>query len=392
MKPLDKIILFVRQRVLDSKWLIVQIGFTYLVLFGAFTWLLDWVEIYKEPASQQINKVYTVSLESDKPSYSNLVYAKRVIQDLSSHPNVQTVCISSFNTPYTNNTISWQVNYETKKLLTEMRFVDQNYARVLGIDILQGRWLTQADSNETITSVVINTTLSKKIFKNQPAVGQRIYMSEPPFTGHVIGVVNYRGTNDEFERAHNELFLPAAISKYSANFQLLLRSKNELTARQEAELIEKVKKTTSIEIRFDEIAEQKRAQHHLFLLRMGTKGAVVGFCSVFCLIGLMGTLLTELYKRREEVGLRRVVGATAQHIWIQLVIEYWYLSIFVMSLASIITVQFPLLEILSIPSALYLKAMFLSSLSILSLVASFIVKFYYPLQRFTPAHSMKPFH
>jgi putative ABC transport system permease protein len=390
MKQLEKISASIRQKLLTSRWLIGQIAFTYLILFGAFTWLLDWMQIYRQPLSQQIDQVYTLTLNAPEPS-ADSAPVESVKQYLKTHPRVEAVSISSFNTPYSTNTIRYFITHQTEKVFTNVQFVGQNYARILAIDTPAGRWFTQADAKASLPSAVINTTLAKRLFTTQSALGQRIQLSQPPFSAQVVGVVNYRGTNDEFERPHNELFLLASTPQLASERRLVLRSKTPLTARQEADLIAQVKKATGSAIRFDKVADQKATQEHVFLLWTGIKAAVAGFCSLFCLIGLMGTLLTELYRRREEVGLRRVLGARMPRIWIQLLIEYWCVSVFVISFASILTLQFPLLDLFGIPSSLYLSAMLIALLSILGLLTCFIVGFYYPLQRFTPAYSMKPF-
>ncbi|GAB3755082.1 FtsX-like permease family protein [Spirosoma pomorum] len=70
------------------------------------------------------------------------------------------------------------------------------------------------------------------------------------------------------------------------------------------------------------MADQKLLQRHQFLVWTSLQAFVTVFCSLFCVIGLLGTLLTELYRRGEEVGLRRVVGASLPRIWLQLVVEH----------------------------------------------------------------------
>ncbi|GAB3755908.1 ABC transporter permease [Spirosoma pomorum] len=390
MKQVQKIAAFVRLKTRNAKWLVGQIALTYLVLFAAFTWLLDSIQLYSQTPTQQIQKVYTASLTATE-SAADSAQVETVKQYLMTHPTIEQVSVSSFNTPFSTNTISYQLTHQATKLFANVRFVDPAYAAILALDVPRGRWFAQADTQTAPAPAVINTTLAQRLFANQPALGQRIQLSQPPFAVQVVGVVTYRGANDELERAHNELFLLTSSGNAATSWRLLLRSRTPLTTAEEAVLIAQVKQATTSDIRLDKVADQKQGRRHQLLMWRSLQAFITVFCSLFCVIGLLGTLLTELYRRREEVGLRRVVGASLPRIWLHLLVEYGSVSLYVMGLASLLTMQFPLLDLFDLASGLYWRAMVLACLSVLVLSTAFVVGVYYPLLRFTPAYSIKPY-
>ncbi|WP_461139639.1 hypothetical protein [Spirosoma pomorum] len=81
--------------------------------------------------------MYTATLAAPE-SVADSTQFKAIRHYLMTHPKIQQVSVSSFNTPFSTNTISYLLTYQAKKLFANVRFVYPAYASILAIDISRG--------------------------------------------------------------------------------------------------------------------------------------------------------------------------------------------------------------------------------------------------------------
>jgi putative ABC transport system permease protein len=85
-------------------------------------------------------------------------------------------------------------------------------------------------------------------------------------------------------------------------------------------------------------------------------------------MGLFGILKVNIAKRREEIGVRRAMGATETDIQKQFVAEMWVIATFAILVGLLFAVQFPILKVFDLASGVYWVAIVLAILIIYGLV------------------------
>ena len=87
---------------------------------------------------------------------------------------------------------------------------------------------------------------------------------------------------------------------------------------------------------------------------------VAGFLIINVALGLFGVLWYNINQRRGEIGLRRAIGATGSSVSFQLVSESLMLASLSIIVGSFFALQFPLLNVFNVPTAVYIIALLLS--------------------------------
>jgi putative ABC transport system permease protein len=131
-------------------------------------------------------------------------------------------------------------------------------------------------------------------------------------------------------------------------------------------------KNSNVEI--EHMPNKLRSKNLFNIVPMIVTLIVACFLVINVALGLFGVLWYNINKRRGEIGLRRAIGASGQSVSSQLVYESLILATLSLIIGTFFAVQFPLLNVFSLPASVYIIAMVLSILFIYLLV--FVCSFY----------------
>jgi putative ABC transport system permease protein len=95
---------------------------------------------------------------------------------------------------------------------------------------------------------------------------------------------------------------------------------------------------------------------------------VCGFFLLNVALGLFGVLTLNIAKRKDEIGLRRALGASGQAITLHFVGEMWVMSTLGVIVGVILAIQFPILNVFDLDSSVYIIGILLAVLTIYLLV------------------------
>jgi putative ABC transport system permease protein len=73
----------------------------------------------------------------------------------------------------------------------DIRIIDQNYFRAMGIPLRAGRPFAETDSPDSAKVMVINENMARRFWPNDDPIGKRVTMKDwgPPLTGEIVGIV-----------------------------------------------------------------------------------------------------------------------------------------------------------------------------------------------------------
>ena len=290
---------------------------------------------------------------------SVLMFHETLKQMLRSIPQIKEVSLSGNNVPFSMSSSNSMVNYGNNKSLTNFYGVEETYTKVLNMHMEEGRWFTKADRVYTVEPVVINSTLKKKLFGNETAVGKLLGQADPNNQSskqRVIGVVNDIKDKGDYQAIEGGLFKYIDTGSARWNGTILLKVNSNADAAFESRLFKSLSNAIGTSIEIEHMDKKRISRNKLSLVPMIIMLIVAGFLIINVALGLFGVLWYNISKRRGEIGLRRAVGATGYSVSRQLVSEALILATFSLVIGLFFAIQFPLLNVFDLPATIYMEA------------------------------------
>lgn len=353
--------------------LFIEILVAFLVVFGVFSSIVYYYNNYKRPMGFDYNHVWTITFtnhETGTQKKDSLVMLYEAIRNrVEALQEVEAMSYASDNAPFTMNVNGNDVKRGDKQLQADNYTMDEQYLRVLRPEIVEGNWFSARDKGRKLPPVVLNATLKDALFPGENPIGKTITIGGTD--KEVIGVI--RDLKDKGD--YNSPF-KAMYSKVDSNFYewagvAMIRVSPSADAAFESRLYKTLNglfKGASIEI--EHLSEKRVVKNGITVVPLIIWFVVAGFLIVNVALGLFGVLWYNISLRRQEIGLRRAIGATSADVSRQVVTETLVLSALSLLLGGLFAVQFPLLHLFDLPSGVYVTAIFLAMAFILLLVMS----------------------
>ncbi|MCW5911672.1 MAG: ABC transporter permease [Cyclobacteriaceae bacterium] len=203
--------------------------------------------------------------------------------------------------------------------------VDPDYMEVYGIDLLVGRNFTQQSSAQDTRPVILNEMAVKKFGwnDNEAAIGKPFTMGN--IRGEVIGVVN-----DFHYTSLEQSIQPLAIYPLDGRFSRITLKVDISQADKVVTFVENTwkKHFPSVLFDYDFVSQQIREQY-LAEQRFSDVFLCFSVLSlVIACLGLYGLISFTVFQKTKEIGIRKVLGATAKSIAVMLSGDFMKLVLF----------------------------------------------------------------
>lgn len=352
--------------------LISEMLISFLVMFAVFTLVVYFFNNYKKPMGFEYDDVWVVnfqsSLQTENHDSLNMFYEnmRAVVKSL---PEVKEASFCSGNVILSQSHAQGTVQYNGKEVSSVNMFrVEDDYARVLNMKLVEGRWFNKGDVAAKDKPIVINETLREKLFGAKNAAGVVIgYPGTSSEKMKIIGVVQDVKAQGNYAEAGSALYNRSDSALNFGNMLLKMSPGSDATVEGKLyKTMAKVMRDSNVEI---EHLDDKRKKVNLFaLVPMIVLSIVAFFLITNVALGLFGVLWYNINKRRGEIGLRRAIGASGNSVSSQLVAETLILATFSLIVGTFFAIQFPLLNVFDLPSGVYITAIIFAILFIYLLV------------------------
>jgi putative ABC transport system permease protein len=350
--------------------LITEIFVSFLVMFGIFTMIVYYYKNYKQPMGFDYNNVWVVNFASPENitrKDSMILFKETLKNNLRSMPQIQEVSFTANNVPFSMNTANGSVFYNGQAgVMTNFYNAGEDFPKVLGIQMKEGRWYTKADEGSKIPAVVITAKLEKDLFKGQPALGKVI--GEENTKMKVIGVMEDIKDKGSYQDIEAGLYQPIDSSSGMWVSTILLKVKPGTDAAFESRLFKTLSNAIGTNVEIEHMDNKLVTKNKLMMVPMIIAFVVAGFLLINVALGLFGVLWYNINKRKGEIGLRRAVGASGRSVSGQLVGEALVISTISVIIGCFFAFQFPLLNVFDLEAGTYISAILLSILFIYLLV------------------------
>ncbi len=317
-----------RQRVMRGILVVGEVALSMMLLVGASLMIRTLISIQGANLAFHPDRILTMRIPFSDTRYPDAnrrnAFLQDVLRRIKSVPGVIAVGINGglplvygFNAPIA---VIGNPQQDTRAVLVQQ--TNEDYDKVMGISLVQGRFLTEQEVNARLHSVVVNQTLVRRYFSGGDAIGRMIRipaLRNPPLSlagdsFQIVGVVKdtvNRVTSDEI---WPEIFLPYTIVGRGDRIFALGNGRPEsLNRAVKAQVyavdpIQPVMEDKSMETVLSENA-YARPRFNLLLFAVF---AALGL--VLALFGIYGVISHAVAQQRREIGIRIALGASIRQV------------------------------------------------------------------------------
>jgi putative ABC transport system permease protein len=221
-----------------------------------------------------------------------------------------------------------------EKLETRVRVTDDAYWKIMSFSFLSGSPFDKEEFQSGVKVAVLSESMSRKLFQGDDPIGQTIEIRFIPF--RVIGVV--RDISPVFTLARGDIWIPVTpefvwepgtvlyLARNKSDFQAIINEVRD--AERKSDIVNTPQNLwirgpyTIKEDQFKDQHYQNRAEEKQ-QLQTNNRKAIMIFVLLLLVpaINLTGFSLSQMRKRRAEIGIRKAFGAGNRVILFQILCE-----------------------------------------------------------------------
>ncbi len=252
---------------------------------------------------------------------SNAAFVSTLKNNLISYDAIQGVSGSAYNLSE-----GWMGTYFDKangeQELVVYNYADQDFIPTLGMKIIAGRNFSDQYPADTEGSIIINESLAKKLGVESPLGHNLSEFFKIDFDRQIIGVVE----DFHSQSLHTPIY-PAFMGMKGVDHNYVFAKLKRGKIQGAIAILEKEFKTLAPQIPFEysfldnDVARMyEREEKWILLVEYASLFAILIACS-----GLFGLTLQIVFLRTKEIGIRKVLGASARSILLLINREFLWL-------------------------------------------------------------------
>lgn len=328
--------------------IMVEIFFSFLVLVGVLTLALSTIGRWGQPLGFDWHGVWVVQMdlplqsESD-PKLNALV--QHVTDELKTMPQVESVALSMMP-PYSNGAwISvWTIDGKRVELMRDE--ASDDFAKVMRIQPIRGRWFGPQDEGASYTPVVLDADVARRAFGSADPIGRKF--NEDTTEMRVVGVIPPFRKSGELSPETDMAFSRISLRNPKADtpHNLLLRVRPGTPGAFEETLTKRLHDLApDLSFRIARMESRRALTNRVRIMPVAIGAIVALFLISMVTLGLTGVLWQNVTRRTREIGLRRALGASGASVRRQVVAEVALIATIAVVIGIVVVAQLPMLGI-----------------------------------------------
>lgn len=227
------------------------------------------------------------------------------------------------------NSLSATISFESTSSTVSCNAVEAGYLETYGLQLEQGRYINVTDDYEGNQKIILGSTVAAALFPDGSGIGKHVIVTanKISFNFQVVGILKEQNSGMEFST--NAAYIPRGfyskkIKPNPAAETIMVQAVSAEKAPGLAETIETYCQelsgtsysvnVTSMQTMIDQMNSITKTMS-LMLSAIAAISLLVGG------IGIMNIMIVTVTERRQEIGIRKALGATPADIRRQFLIE-----------------------------------------------------------------------
>lgn len=331
--------------------IVVEVFFSFLVLFAVVTLAVYNTRNYIQPLGFSYKDVWVVNIGSlfQLDVLKSADDSPRLMAALKEFPQIESVG-GQFLGPFEFGTSNGFYEHKGRRVLAFSNDVTDGFRDVVGIEMVQGRWFDASADALDYDPVVINRRFRDELFGSEDPIGKTISVPTAPRQLRVVGVMTEFRKGGELSAPENFYFRRISM-KPGAKIQLmsfLVKVRPGTPPSLQERIVARLRSTSrdrtfSVEL----LANKRRSFMQFKMIPVLAGGLVAGFMLLMVGLGMVGVVWQSVARRTREIGLRRALGGTARDVYMQVLGELVVIATLGLVLGSLLVAQAPLLGLVS---------------------------------------------
>lgn len=313
-----------RQRLMRGILVVAEVALSVVLLVGASLMIRTLLSIQGANLSYHPERILTMRVPFSEQRYPDAnrrnAFLRDVLRRMQSAPGVLAVGINSGLPPVYNWSFQMEVvgNSQQDNRQVMMQQTNAGYPRVVGLSLLQGRFLTDAEVEARTHSIAVNQALVRRYFSGGQVIGRLIRIPRlrtPPLSladdsFEIVGVVNDTVNRVSTNETWPEIYLPyTIIGRADRIFGLGTGRAEALAAGLKAQVYAVDPSQPVMEVKpLETVLSENAYARPRFNLILFAVFAALGL--LLALFGIYGVISNTVAQQTREIGIRIALGAS----------------------------------------------------------------------------------